>query len=552
MSITCYSPLIGFYDIENNIIKKAELFILTEFADDIFIEIIKYLNSIENFRYIVTGGSSIGLMRDGNLLPWDDDIDIVVESIYEKKLIDILMNNRLVSSFIPVNKIKNYTSSSLVCDTYSGYSVKFCINFFGVFCIPLFIEFFICDYNEKENWYNRGSWGHDGRDYLNKTQMFPEKKINYKGLLVPLYKEIEYQLKYQYGNDVFEKIVIYNHTNVAKYEVVDITNTKESAIISTINEITSNKYIFFNKFKIMFDKKIKILNNKLFGINLINLPVSLLELLSFIYHNKINEINFENSDIIYDMTILDITFYLEKIKHKCDIFLISNKNDMYNKYATSIIKKNINIDKTLIIVYCVIVDNTILLDNIKLFIESYKTHNLNSNVIFIINQMQHYLITTKLENIPSMINFKIINLNNYNNYDINDHHNYDMCYLYDILLENINFYDNVAYYIDIPIFINNLSKIELCDSFICEYNSYDSNWCWNSVIKEHFGTIPSFYCYPNSIFGKLSDFIFLLKTIKNNEVKFPQMEVLFATEYMYNVNKFNICPMILLSGIINK
>jgi hypothetical protein len=546
MSITYYSPLIGFYNIEDNIIKKTELFILTEFADDIFIEIIKYLNSIENFRYIVTGGSSIGLMRDGNLLLWDDDIDIVVESIYEKKLIDILINNRLVSSFIPVNKIKNFTSSSLVCDTYSGYSVNFSVDFFGIFYMPLFVEFFICDYNEKENWYNRGSWGHDGRDYLNKTQMFPEKKINYKGLSVPLYKEIEYQLKYQYGDDVFEKIVIYNHTNITKYGVAEIKNIKENAIISTINEITSSRYNFFDKFKILFDKKIKILNNNLFGINLINLPVSLLELLSFIYHNKINEIYFENSDNIYDMTIIDITFYLEKIKHKCDIFLISNKNDMYNKYATLVIKKNINIDKTLIIVYCMIIKNAILLDKIKLFIESYKTHNLNLNVIFIINQMQHYLITTKLENIPSMINFKIINLNNC------DDHNYNIHYLHDTMSENINVYDNVAYYIDIPIFINNLSKIELCDLFICEYNTYDSNWCWNSIIKEHYGTEPSFYCQPNGIFGKLSDFVFLLKTIKNKEVEFPKIEVLFATEYMYNVNKFNMCPMIQLSGIINK
>lgn len=75
--------------------KKIEI----EEHKKILVEILKYINDIcieNDIKYSLTGGSLIGAIRHEGIIPWDDDIDIILTHNEYVKLINVLskINNK--------------------------------------------------------------------------------------------------------------------------------------------------------------------------------------------------------------------------------------------------------------------------------------------------------------------------------------------------------------------------------------------------------------------------------------------------------------------------
>ena len=43
-----------------------------------------------NIPYMLTGGTALGAVRHGGFIPWDDDVDMVVERKYIERLLDAI------------------------------------------------------------------------------------------------------------------------------------------------------------------------------------------------------------------------------------------------------------------------------------------------------------------------------------------------------------------------------------------------------------------------------------------------------------------------------
>ena len=62
---------------------------------EILIKILKYFDRIcreNNIKYSLIGGSLIGAVRDKEIIPWDDDIDVILTQEEYKKLLKVLLN----------------------------------------------------------------------------------------------------------------------------------------------------------------------------------------------------------------------------------------------------------------------------------------------------------------------------------------------------------------------------------------------------------------------------------------------------------------------------
>lgn len=70
--------------------------ISTEEYKEILIDLLKYIDDIcreNNIKYSLLGGSLIGAIREKGIIPWDDDIDIILIDDQYEKLIKILKND---------------------------------------------------------------------------------------------------------------------------------------------------------------------------------------------------------------------------------------------------------------------------------------------------------------------------------------------------------------------------------------------------------------------------------------------------------------------------
>lgn len=97
-------------------------------------DILSFLHEIcqeNNLKYCISGGTLLGAVRHGGYIPWDDDIDIVMEINDIKKLSEILKNHpryKLISMFDP--ELDYFDDCSLLVDTYT----KMDMNRFPIQC----------------------------------------------------------------------------------------------------------------------------------------------------------------------------------------------------------------------------------------------------------------------------------------------------------------------------------------------------------------------------------------------------------------------------------
>lgn len=92
--------------------KENNRVISPEVQKKVLLEMLKYVDEVcrkNNINYSLIGGSLIGAIRHKGFIPWDDDIDIILDKSNYDRLIKILKNvkNDNYDIFIP-NETNNY------------------------------------------------------------------------------------------------------------------------------------------------------------------------------------------------------------------------------------------------------------------------------------------------------------------------------------------------------------------------------------------------------------------------------------------------------------
>lgn len=90
-------------------------------------------NVLKDEQYYFTFGTCLAIVRDGELIPWDDDIDIAIYNNNAEKILDIIQENVLSFDEIIENKIylRRYSDNrltSISIDCLKGGEVLFNIN----------------------------------------------------------------------------------------------------------------------------------------------------------------------------------------------------------------------------------------------------------------------------------------------------------------------------------------------------------------------------------------------------------------------------------------
>ena len=153
------------------------------------IELLDKIYNIFN-EYNITNflmcGALLGLVRNNDFIPWDDDIDLIISSdIY--KAIDIISE-----------KYKN----ELVFEKISNHFIK--VYFSDVKSFP-FIDLFIYEEDDSNVYYFGKTW--------DKNKIFPLEKILFNDIYINIPKDSTYCLSRNFGDDYMIKIVSskYNH-----------------------------------------------------------------------------------------------------------------------------------------------------------------------------------------------------------------------------------------------------------------------------------------------------------------------------------------------------
>lgn len=113
---------------------------MTQKIDKNFYDTLKILNSSRNIYYCCTQGTMLGLLRDGELLPWDKDIDIIIstkKSGYEE-LINLMKSKGFKGGFhrrfrpgLPVMKFYRSGGRVIEFNVYVKNSKdEFCLEWF--------------------------------------------------------------------------------------------------------------------------------------------------------------------------------------------------------------------------------------------------------------------------------------------------------------------------------------------------------------------------------------------------------------------------------------
>ena len=156
-----------------------------------------------NITYALCAGSLLGAVRDHKIIPWDDDIDLVVPYSDIKKL-------EQVSNELYINGAKYQLKVSL-CG-YKLYSSFFnSYPFIDIMIIDIYDDKYIycapCD-STFQAWY----WGKiTPDDAIYTDELFPLKKCKFGHLTVNIPNKSKKYLYRKYGKDCLKKTICHDH-----------------------------------------------------------------------------------------------------------------------------------------------------------------------------------------------------------------------------------------------------------------------------------------------------------------------------------------------------
>lgn len=147
-----------------------------------------------NIHYFLISGTLLGYIRHNDFIPYDDDIDLIVNSDIKKHISAIMKKYNYKLSMITTDYLIKFCFKDKVHNLShieTNWS-KYLLNGNDSYFWP-FIDLFIFEYtNDKINFF--------GKDW-DSNEFFPKQKIEFNNILVSIPKNPDYFLSRNYGND---------------------------------------------------------------------------------------------------------------------------------------------------------------------------------------------------------------------------------------------------------------------------------------------------------------------------------------------------------------
>lgn len=365
------TPFINFYEYSPyHSIKNYKSTMYGEHVHNLsklFFKICDYLK----FDYIVFAGSSIGLIRNKQMMPWTDDYDIIVMDKYKKYFREVVRPELLKYGF----KIWGYDTdeqNNPGCN-YISENVEHDKQFR--------VDIFWSTFDEDNNLINMDRRGLYHKKKLPRSCVLPKKYYNFNGMNLPFFNDYEKEVNLSYG-DVHNECIISSHSKKMPQKVVykswqnalhDFNLLRKISIQNTKNKIKD--YKFYKP------------NNKIL---LVDGYMNTKKILNKISKDKISIVNFTDCETFMKQS-LNVIFYFPEVKLNLFLNDLTKIEYIYLNYANNVYVKNNKMKKILDeLVYIrkpnIIVTKIITFGTFDLFHKGHKNiidrcKNLSDNVV---------------------------------------------------------------------------------------------------------------------------------------------------------------------------
>ena len=285
-------------------------------------KILSNFETSHNITYAVFAGNSIGLLRAGKNLPWADDYDII---IFKHNIVFFM------SHMVPeLERIGFKVKIKIIHDVVSGAKIfgpPIVVESNGIHRISIFqCDVFFSYFDENGFLKNCGGWGLYHKKNIPRSIVFPLKRHQFHGMLLPFFNDSMKEVELCYGN--IQKCSIFSHHIDStifykrwEHAYKDFDHIKKTSILNT------RKYITYEcEYKCETSKKTLLLNSSAIPLELYDILFyhsncddfhvyisKKLEFLRYLHRNRIGVIVI--SHLIFLKESYNTKFLLEKLKN---------------------------------------------------------------------------------------------------------------------------------------------------------------------------------------------------------------------------------------------